>query len=177
MQIELDHPCGYAGGHHYVVQRVTTRHYRVAPGDQNIQKETGFEHEMPREHGIELLFEMLRGNVSEETEPPAVHTQYGHILPGERPRGAQHAAITANNDHQTAIRTDALARAHFLGASTDLCGEFFFEQHATPAHAQELPDMCHGIEHLGGTEAPHQPDGRESREYGAFAHDLPPCMV
>ncbi|MNM51800.1 hypothetical protein D3C81_628680 [compost metagenome] len=119
----------------------------------SLEQEAVFHQVMAVEHFGDLYFQLIGADIGEKTQAATVDAQHRRVVLGQRPGGAEQAAIAANDDDQVTDLTQQLARRGLQAVAGQDFSDRVFEDDVQMPFQQEFFQSANSIEHLRATEA------------------------
>ena len=165
-QLEVHHSGGGARVHHDIVQRRTGVGELPAANDMGLEQRAFVRRVLPGEHGADLLFDLVRRDVGEEAQAPAVDANDQRRTVREIPGDPEHAAIATDHHDQIAPGTQFPA-VHVLVVASGQHRHGVVLQHEFDTGAGEKTrDRDDGVDNIRIADSPDEADRVESSGCG-----------
>ncbi len=101
--LEIEHPPGLAPQQHHVIQGEQSRGPARAALETRFEQPAWIGGAVSVEHGIDADGDILRHDVGQEPEPPAIDAQQRNFAPDHQARRLQQRAIAADCNHEIGL--------------------------------------------------------------------------
>ena len=110
LHFEIDHARDFEFGEHHVIERVEGGHLQAAAPEFAVQHPAALDAEIAMQGLFELGINFFNRDGGEESEAAEIHGEDGSFPPSDGARGGEQRSVAAENNHQSGLAGDFLAR-------------------------------------------------------------------